>query len=113
MEYEKMKINKDFPIKISFHFSLSGWYLFPQGFTSRGTVEKKRYDDNKSTAGETVYACDAYWLINTYHFKWLFLTILFKSNLPHAGGTYYRIEKDYRPDLKQKEVIGITKSQFN
>lgn len=112
MNFEKTKISKDFPFSIRFYL-LKYWYFFPQGFTYRGTMETKRYNNERSSQGETIYECKAFWLIHSYTFHWLCFRVIFKTKMFPESDSVYRSEKEYRPDLKQKEIIGITKSQFN
>ena len=111
MILEKTKISKDFPVKIKFYFQKKNWYLFPQGFTSKGTMSRITYNSEKSKlAKNDVQDFETFWVIYNYCFKWLFLTIIFESRFDSAsnGKTSY-FYYQYRDIDNSKEVNFKTK----
>lgn len=106
---EKTRISKDFPIKVKVFFNRTNMYLFPQGFTSKGTLARTKYNSEKSNSKDSVYTHQYYDVINSYYFKWLFLTVIFESNLIKKNSVDY-VQNNYRETNTSKEVI---LDQFN
>ena len=101
---EKTRISKDFPIKVKVFFNTNNMYLFPQGFTSSGSMSKSKYNSEKSISKDSVYTHQYYDVIYKYFFKWLFLTIIFESNLIKKNSVDY-VQNNYRQPNMRKEVI--------
>lgn len=103
---EKTRISKDFPVKIKMFFNTNNMYLFPQGFTSKGYMSISNYNSEKSTSKENVYTHKYFEVIYSYYFKWLFITIIFESNLINKNIVDY-IQTRYLP----KYILAKTESE--
>lgn len=103
---EKMRISKDFPIKVRLYFRKENWYLFPQGFTSKGTMSKLTYNAEKSGVQKNdVHNSQGFWIIYDYHFTWLFLSVIFETRLDQSsnGSTPY-VHYQFREPDTSKEI---------
>ena len=99
---EKMRVSKDFPLKVRFFIQKRNWYLFPQGFTCKGSMTKLRWNQQKSEAQKDVYSHDNFMIVDKYHFTWLFMHFIFETRMFLVSQEYY-YHKKYT-DLSNQKV---------
>lgn len=90
---EKMRVSKDFPVKVRFFVQKRNWYLFPQGFTVKSSITKLRWNKQKSESKKDVYSHDNFMIVDKYHFTWLFMHFIFETRKYLVSQEYYEHKK--------------------